>query len=64
MLKQKRGVNMALDYNIIGERLKQARINKKFTQEKLAKQLAVSVAFFSRIVLIVWGNVSIDPIQF
>jgi len=40
---------MALDYNIIGERLKQARINKKFTQEKLAEQLDVSVAFLSRI---------------
>ena len=40
---------MALDYNIIGERLKQARINKKFTQEKLAEKLDVSVAFLSRI---------------
>ncbi len=40
---------MALDYNIIGERLKQARINKKLTQEKLAEQLDVSVAFLSRI---------------
>ena len=24
---------MALDYNIIGERLKEARVNKKYTQE-------------------------------
>lgn len=40
---------MALDYNIIGERLKQARLNKKLTQEKLAEQLDVSVAFLSRI---------------
>ncbi len=40
---------MALDYNIIGERLKQARINKNLTQEKLAEQLDVSVAFLSRI---------------
>ncbi len=40
---------MALDYNVIGERLKQARINKKLTQEKLAEQLDVSVAFLSRI---------------
>lgn len=40
---------MALDYNIIGERLKQARINKKLTQENLAEQLDVSVAFLSRI---------------
>ena len=40
---------MSLDYNIIGERLKQARINKNLTQEKLAEQLDVSVAFLSRI---------------
>ncbi len=40
---------MALDYNIIGERLKQARMNKKLTQEKLAEKLDVSVAFLSRI---------------
>ena len=40
---------MALDYSIIGERLKQARIDKKLTQEKLAEKLDVSVAFLSRI---------------
>ena len=40
---------MALDYNVIGERLKQARLNKKLTQEKLAEKLDVSVAFLSRI---------------
>lgn len=40
---------MALDYNIIGERLKKARISKKFTQEMLAEKLDVSVAFLSRI---------------
>ena len=40
---------MALDYNIIGERLKKARNNKKITQEKLAEQLDVSIAFLSRI---------------
>ena len=40
---------MALDYNVIGERLKQARINKKLTQENLAEKLDVSVAFLSRI---------------
>lgn len=40
---------MALDYNIIGQRLKTARINKKMTQENLAEQLDVSVAFLSRI---------------
>lgn len=40
---------MALDYNIIGERLKKARIDKNMTQEKLAKQIDVSVAFLSRV---------------
>ena len=39
---------MALDYSIIGERLKKARISKKLTQEQLAEQLDVSVAFLSR----------------
>ena len=38
---------MALDYNIIGERLKKARIDKNMTQEKLAEQIDVSVAFLS-----------------
>ena len=40
---------MALDYDIIGSRIKQARIAKNYTQEELAEQLDVSVAFLSRI---------------
>ncbi len=40
---------MALDYIIIGERLKKARTDKKLTQEKLAEKLDVSIAFLSRI---------------
>ena len=40
---------MALDYNIIGERLKKARIENNLTQEKLAEKLDVSIAFLSRI---------------
>lgn len=40
---------MALDYNIIGEILKKARIDKNMTQEKLAEQIDVSVAFLSRV---------------
>ena len=40
---------MALDYDIIGSRIKQARIAKNFTQEDLAEQLDVSVAFLSRV---------------
>lgn len=40
---------MSLNYSIIGVRLKQARLNKKITQEKLAEILDVSVAYISRI---------------
>lgn len=40
---------MALDYTIIGSRLKKARIDKNLTQEKLAEKLDVSIAFLSRI---------------
>mgnify|MGYP001074874117 FL=1 len=40
---------MALDYTIIGERLKKARTDKKMTQERLAEKLDVSIAFLSRI---------------
>lgn len=40
---------MALNYSIIGMRLKQARIDKKLTQEKLAEELDVSVANVSRV---------------
>ena len=40
---------MSLNYSIIGMRLKQARINKKITQEQLAEKLDVSVAYISRI---------------
>lgn len=40
---------MALNYSIIGIRLKQARIDKKMTQEQLAESLDVSVAYVSRI---------------
>ena len=40
---------MALDYSIIGERLKKARIDNNLTQEKLAEKLDVSIAFLSRI---------------
>ena len=40
---------MALNYSIIGMRLKQARINKNITQEKLAEMLDLSVAYISRV---------------
>ena len=40
---------MALDYSIIGKRLKKARQEKGLTQEVMAEKLDVSVAFLSRI---------------
>ena len=40
---------MALNYSIIGVRLKQARLNRKITQEQLAEKLDVSVTYISRI---------------
>ena len=39
---------MGLDYTIIGERLKKARLAKSLTQEQLAEKIDVSVAFLSR----------------
>ena len=40
---------MALDYTIVGERLKKARLDKKLTQENLSEQLGISVAFLSKV---------------
>lgn len=40
---------MAIDYSLVGERLKRARLSKNLTQEDLAEELDVSVAFLSRI---------------
>lgn len=40
---------MDLDYNIIGERIKKARLKNNYTQEKLAEKIDVSVAFLSRV---------------
>lgn len=48
---------MALDYSIIGERLKKARVSKNLTQEQLAEKIDVSVAFLSRVE---HGNVKIN----
>ena len=45
----KGGFFMALDYTVIGSRLKKARLNNGLTQEKLAEQIDISVAFLSRI---------------
>ena len=40
---------MALDYKLIGDRLKKARIKKGYTQEKLSEMINVSIAYLSRI---------------
>lgn len=40
---------MALDFHIIGDRIKKARIQQNLTQEKLAEKMDVSIAFLSRI---------------
>lgn len=40
---------MSPDYNVIGRRIKNARIEQKLTQEELADKINISVAFMSRI---------------
>lgn len=40
---------MSLDYKLIGERLKDTRLNQGYTQEKLSEKLDVSTAYLSRI---------------
>lgn len=40
---------MAIDYSVIGERLKKARKECHMTQEQLAEKIDVSIAFLSRI---------------
>ena len=40
---------MSPDYNVIGRRIKAARIQQRLTQEELADKIDVSVAFMSRI---------------
>ena len=40
---------MAIDYSIIGARLKSARLNAKLTQQELAEKTNLSVAFISRV---------------
>ena len=40
---------MAIDYSVIGNRIKKARKEKNMTQETLAEKMDVSIAFLSRI---------------
>ena len=40
---------MAVDFSIIGKRLKEARRKKGLTQEKLAEKMGVSIAYLSKV---------------
>lgn len=40
---------MGLDYTIIGQRIRQARLAKNYTQDELSEKLDVSIAFLSRV---------------
>lgn len=40
---------MDIDYDVIGKRIKQARIKKGLSQENLADELDISTAFLSRV---------------
>lgn len=40
---------MAVDYSIIGLRLKKARLNSHLTQQELAEKMNLSVAYISRV---------------
>ena len=40
---------MAIDFTIIGSRLKNARKNKGLTQEQLVEKMGVSIAYLSKI---------------
>ena len=40
---------MAVDFSIIGKRIKEARKKKGLTQEKLVEQMDVSIAYLSKV---------------
>ncbi len=40
---------MAVDYSIIGSRIKQARLKAGLTQQEIAEKMNLSVAFISRV---------------
>lgn len=40
---------MAIDFNIIGKRLKEARKEKGLTQEQLVEKMDVSIAYLSKV---------------
>ena len=46
---ERKVIKMAIDYSVIGSRIKQARLAKNMTQEDLADKIDISVAFLSRV---------------
>ena len=40
---------MAVDFSIIGQRLKEARKKKNLTQDKLSEKMGVSIAYLSKV---------------
>ena len=40
---------MALDYVVMGQRLKQARLAKNLTQDALSEKIDISIAYLSRV---------------
>ena len=40
---------MALDYKVVGNRIKERRRQKRYTQKKLSNDLGISTAYMSRI---------------
>ena len=40
---------MAIDYKLIGKRIKEERINKHLTQEEMSDMIDTSVSFYSRL---------------
>ena len=46
---ERKVIKIAIDYSVIGSRIKQARLAKNMTQEDLADKIDISVAFLSRV---------------
>lgn len=44
-----RMIYVAVDFSIIGKRIKESRKNRGFTQEQLAEKMGVSIAYLSKV---------------
>ncbi len=47
--KKEKDINYSIDYEIIGRKIRQERIKKKYTQEWMAERMDISVIYYSRI---------------